>query len=112
MTTALETTAPVIHDHYDDCYSAVEHSSLESFLANFELYCEGPLACYNVPVWVSFESAEENETEQDHIHVGIFMPRHGNCAIWITPGTQDDAMMIRQRILSIWATRADTGFSR
>ena len=97
---------------YEDHYAGYAFESLGDFFVEFETYCEGRYASLNIPVWVQFESGADNETPEDLIKVGVFMPRHGECVIWIIPGTEDDMMLIRQRMLSIWASRADTGFAR
>lgn len=95
---------------YSDAYEGCFYPNGQNLLADLRDIClDDWLAHYNIPVWVSVDEYEGKE----RLEVGIMMPRHGNTCAWITDTwTQDDLMEIRKLMLSVWALRADTGFTR
>lgn len=93
---------------YEDGYDAEIHPSFESLSDQFAEYAEGPLAAYNVPIWLEYDE----EAEEPAVSIGVILTRHGVCMIWRSPATPEQYREVQLRMLSIWAGRADAGFGR
>lgn len=91
---------------YEDSYYGGEYPTFEELDRDFIGLCEHEFySRLNIPVWI-------NVLEDGRVALGIFMPRHGECAQWIAPATEEQVHELRVRMLRVWAGRADTGFAR
>ena len=67
------------------------------------------VAHLNVPVWVEHVTDHE---EPPFVALGMMLTRKGECRIWKAPATAAQAQELRQRMLRVWAHRADAQFRR
>lgn len=93
---------------FEDDYDAELHPNFESLSEQFAEYAEGPLAAYNVPIWIEYD----DEADDQMVSIGVVLTRHGVCMIWRSPATPDQYHEIQLRMLAVWAGRADAGFGR
>ena len=105
---------------YEDNYGANEFEDFPALLEAFESLCEDPLyGRWNVPVWID----TDDETEFTHgprLVLGLMLTRHGECVQWVVefgefeegPTIEEALAELRQRVLRVWAGRAEQGFAR
>lgn len=98
---------------YEDNYDAEEFNSFEELSATFAAFAESEhLGDINVPCWITFDSWEEEEPSGGTLSIGVFGTRKGRTWQWVSPATPEQVQEIRQRMMRIWAGRAEAGFER
>ena len=118
----MATTEPAWTLGYEDAYEGAECSDGRDLLANLH-GADSVFAHLNIPVWIDVPErapdeacdwcAEYGACGEHRLSVGVMKPRHGLNIIYYTDSwTLDDVAAIRLLMLSVWAHRADTGFSR
>jgi hypothetical protein len=101
------------HDHWEDAYAAMVYENFDGLMVQARELWSGPYEPYNWPVWTEYDA--ENEEEYDcgpTVAVGVFLARHGDCAIHVAPATPEQYQEIKRVLLEVWARRADAGFPR
>lgn len=91
---------------FEDDYHGSRFPTYQGLSAQFAEYCEHPLfGRWNIPVWIHSEVPGV-------VQVGVMLSRHGNSVIWEAPATEDQQTELKNRMLRVWAGRAEQQFAR